>query len=78
MPSRKGIIGHKEYQNGCPYHAAPIHLSRCRIWSGREELERPEDHEETERDDVDRVTCFPKIETRDWERFAAKPPEQDA
>ena len=77
MPSPERVVGHEEDEDACPYHAAPIHLARRRAWSSREELEYPEHREEAQRNDVNRVAGFAKVESRRWERFAAESPLED-
>lgn len=72
MPSPDRVVGHEEHEDACPYHAAPIHLARRRVWSSRKELEYPEHYEEAQRNDVHRVSGFAKAESRRWERFAAE------
>ena len=72
VPSPERVVGHEEDENACPYHAAPVHLARCRVWSSREELEHPEHREEAQRSDVNRIAGFTKVESRSWERFAAE------
>lgn len=66
------IIGQKEHENGSPDYAAPVHLAWRRAWSTREELEKPEHHEEAQRNDINRVACFAKIKSRSRELFAAE------
>ena len=77
MPSGERVIGHEEDEDAYPYHAAPIHRARRRAWSSREELEQPEHNEEAQRNDVDRVAGFSKVESRRWERYAAESPMED-
>ena len=72
------VVGHEEDEDTHPDHAAPIHLGRRRAWSSREELEYPEDGEEAQRHDVDRVPGFSQVESRSWERLAAEPLVEDA
>ena len=72
VPPPERVVGHEEDEDACPYHAAPIHITRRWVWTGREELEEPEHREETQRDDVDRVASFTKVESRRWEKFTAK------
>lgn len=72
MPSLERIVGHGEDEDTCPYHATPVHLARRRARSSREELEYPEHREEAQRNDVNRVTGFAKVESRSWERLAAE------
>ena len=72
MPPPKCVVGHKKDEHACPYHAAPIHLARGWVWSSRKELKEPEHGKEAQRNDVDRVAGFAKIEPRRWERFATE------
>ena len=72
MPSPERVVGHEEDEDACPYHAAPVHLARRRARSSREELKYPEHREEAQRNDVDRIAGFAKVEARSWERFAAQ------
>ena len=72
MPSVKSVVGHEEDQNACPYHTAPVHLTWCWAWSSRKELEDPKYYEKAERNDVNRIASFSKIESRSWECFAAQ------
>ena len=72
MPSPERVVGHEEDKDACPYYAAPVHLARRRVWSSREELECPEHREEAQRNDVNRVTGFAKVESGSRERFATE------
>lgn len=72
MPTPERVVGHEEDEDACPYHTAPVHLARHRAWSSREELENEEHREEAQRNDVNRVADFAKVESRSWERFAAE------
>lgn len=72
VPSPERVVGHEEDEDACPYHAAPVHVAWRRVWSSREELECPEHHEEAQRNNVNRVASFAKVESRRWERSAAQ------
>ena len=71
VPSPERVVSHEENEDGCPYHAAPVHLAWRRARSSWEKLEKPEHREEAQRNDVDRVTGLSKVESRSWELFAA-------
>lgn len=66
------VVGQAIDENACPYQAAPVHLARRRAWSSREELGYPEHGEEAQRNDVNRVAGFAKVESRSWECFATE------
>ena len=72
------VVGREKDEDTCPYHAAPVHLARCRAWSSREELEYPEHREKTQRNNVNRITGFAKVESRRWEPFATESLLEDA
>lgn len=46
-PSPDRIVDHEKDEYGRPYHAAPVHILRIRIWREWEELKYPDYCEET-------------------------------
>ena len=77
MPAPERVVGHEEDENARPYDAAPVHVTRRRAWSSREELEYPEHREKAQSNDVNRIAGFAKVEARSWEGFSAESLVQD-
>ena len=72
MPAPERVIGHEEDENASPYDAAPVHVTRCRAWCSREELEYPEHREKAQSNNVNRIAGFAKVKARSWEGFSAE------
>lgn len=64
IASSESVVRHEKDEHACPYHAAPIHISRRRAWSSWEELKEPEVCKEAEGYDVDRDAGFARVESR--------------
>ena len=78
MSSPHGVVSHEEDQDSGPDDATPVHLAGIRAGRRWEELEDPEDGQETECGDVDGDGGLAETEAGDGEGFAAESFGEDA